>query len=353
MEVQLLDHEDARWPALLARVRHDIDHLPGYLAASDRRKGTTSLLAHVSDGDHVLAVPLRFIELPGGMRDAASAELRAAPLFTEGTSAAWRSAAIRALLDHLRDSGTVSLFLRFHPLLEGYRSDFAPYGAIVEHGPTYDIPLDHPLEEIRANMRRSHRQSIRKFRASEFRFEREPACDDLPAFHELYELSMQRVHARDEYHFSLDYFEDVVVALGDHVALWVLRSGEQIVAAHLVTDCGGIVQGLYAGVHSDFHARVPQVGLYDQELEWAQATGHRDYFIGGAGTASLHQFKAGITKVRPAEYSARIVVDHTEFGRRCDEWQQQTGLMVGRADEFFPPYRDESRIEAVAGHSAG
>lgn len=271
MEVQLLDHEDARWPALLARVRHDIDHLPGYLAPGDRRRGSTSLLAHVSDGDVVFAVPLQFIELPGGMRDAASAELRAAPLFTEGTSAAWRSAAIRALLDHLRDSGTVSLFLRFHPLLEGYRSDFAPYGAIVEHGPTYDIPLDHPLEEIRANMRRSHRQSIRKFRASDFRFEREPGCDDLAAFHELYELTMQRVHARGEFHFSLAYFQDLVVGLGNRVALWVLRSGEQIVAAHLVTDCGGIVQGLYAGVHPDFHSRVPQVGLYDQELEWARA----------------------------------------------------------------------------------
>lgn len=339
MDVQLLGLRDVRWEALLARVRHDIDHLPEYLAVSDRRRGSASVLAYVEEGGEVLAVPLRFTELGEGHRDAASAELRASPLVMDGTTPTWRVAAMRAPLARLRELGVVSLFLRFHPLLDAHRDDFAAFGAVVEHGPTYSIRLDQPLEEIRAGMRRSHRQSIRKFQASEFRYERQAHCEDLAVFHELYDLTMQRVGARDDFRFPFSYFRELVDALGERVALWVLRAeGDRVAAAHLVTDCGGIVQGLYAGEHPEFHGRIPQVGLYDRELEWAQQTAHRDYFIGGADHDSLHQFKAGVTKYQPVEFSVRVVADPVEFGRRCADWQRATRASTPTSDAFFPPY---------------
>jgi hypothetical protein len=293
----------------------------------------------VSDDEGMLLVPLRFTELDSELHDAASPELRAAPLFVVPATSEWRQEAIGALLAFLRDAGTVSLFLRFHPLLEAYREDFAAFGAVVDHGPNYAIRLERPLDEIRADMRRSHRQGIRKFGASGYVYEREADCADLEAFQTLYALTMERVHAREAYRFSLDYFTELVASLGDEVALWVLRIDGRIAAAHLLTECCGIVQGLYAGVHPDYHGRFSQVGLYDRELEWAKSVGASEYFVGGAGTESLHQFKAGITQYRPRENSARIIVDEGEYGRRCAAWEHAHDARIGPVDEFFPPYR--------------
>lgn len=319
-------------------MRHDIDHVDRALAAYDAFRGAPSRLAVVADDEGAFVVPLRFRQNPGGSTDAASSEVRSAPIFTEGTSGEWRHEAICELLNFLQLRGVASLFLRFHPLLDSSPIQFARLGAVVKHGPTYDIPLNRPLGQIRADMRRNHQRGSRKFRAEGFVCKPDTDWHHLPEFHELYSLTMDRVAARPEYRFTLAFFEQLRDALGDKIALWVTEVDGRLAMGHIVTECDGIAQALYAGIHPAYQKQVPQIGLYDSELQWAHEQGCRDYFFDGGDHESLRHFKEGITKVQPNAASARIIVDPVEYGRLCAQWELDTERVVGRADGYFPPY---------------
>lgn len=338
MDVELLELDDPRWPALLTRLRHGVDHLPTALAAYDAFRGHSSQLLVVQDAEGVLAVPLRLLVGPGDSVHATSSEVRSSPIFSEGATARWRRGAIRELLDFLQSRGVVTLFLRLHPLLDPVGADFAPFGAIVDHGPTFDIPLDRPLAEIRAGMRVNHQRGIRKFHNQGLHCEPDTEWRYLEQFHRLYSLTMDRVGASDDYRFSLEFFEQLRDNLGEHLALWATIVDGQLAVGHLVAQCEGIAELLYVGVHPDYQRQVPQVGLYDSELAWAPEHGLHDYFLDGGAQESLRHFKAGLTKVQPAASSVRIVVDPVEYGRRCALWERSPERVVGRADEFFPPY---------------
>ena len=339
MDAYFLDTDDERWTDILTRVHHDVDHLPEYLAAYDAFRGNTSRLAVVEDADGILIVPLRLQRSDGGSLDAASAEAHSAPLFTAGTSTQWRRAAIRTLLQFLRRRDVVTLFLRFHPLLDSSPSDFARFGAVVEHGETFNIPLAQPLEEIRAAMSKTHRRGIRKFRAADYDYGPDAGWRNLPEFSEIYRDTMDRVGATDDFRFTLDFFERLRDNLGDRVTLWSLEVDGRLAFGSIVTECGGTVRGLYGAAHPDFHGKIPQIGTYDAEIEWALERGARNYYFDGAETASLRQFKERMATHRPRAITARIVIDPVEYGRACERWERLAGRSVGYADTYLPPYR--------------
>ncbi|MFD2756844.1 GNAT family N-acetyltransferase [Gulosibacter faecalis] len=346
MNVQLFDLANPGWSALLTRVVHDIDHVPEVLAAYDEFRGAPSRLAVVEGDGHVLAVPLRLRENADGSLDASSSEVRSAPVFSEGAPAEWRRDAIGTLIGHLRLRGVASLFLRFHPLLDSSIREFARFGAAVSHGETYDVPLDRSLDEIRDDMRRNHRRGIRKFRDRGYVCEQDVSWSRLDEFHDLYSRTMERVGASDDYRFSREFFERLRDGASEHIMLWTTVVDDELAMAHLVSECGGIVQTLYAGVHPNHQPDVPQIGQFDAELEWAHSQGHHDFFIDGGDHESLRHFKAGITEVRPIAASVRIVVDPVAFGRNCAAWERETGRSVELSDQFFPPYRRPERQRA-------
>ncbi|UQN14343.1 GNAT family protein [Gulosibacter sp. ACHW.36C] len=320
-------------------MQHDVDHLPAYLAAHDAFRGGASQLAVVEDDVGALLVPLRILGRNGGSLDAASSEVRSAPLFTDGTSIEWRREAIRELLIFLRRRGVVSLFLRFHPLLDSSAAEFSRFGAVVEHGPTFNIQLDRPLDDIRAAMSKSHRRGIRKFQAAGYDYSPDPDWEALPDFHAIYAQTMERVGASDDFRFTLDYFERLRDTLSDHVSLWTLEVDGLLAMGGIVTECGGIVQGLYGAVNAEFHGEIPQIGSYDAEVQWALARRAQNYFFDGAAYESLRRFKAGMTTHQPVSSSARIVIDPVEFGRQCAAWELVAERPVPHSDDFFPPYR--------------
>lgn len=286
-----------------------------------------------------LLVPLRIQHSDGGSLDAASSEVRSAPLFTDGTSVEWRREAIRELLMVLRRRDVASLFLRFHPLLESSVAEFSRYGAVAKHGPTFNIKLDRSLDDIRAGMSKSHRRGIRKFQAAGYEYAPDPDWEWLADFHTIYAQTMEQVGASDDFRFSLHYFERLRDTLSEHVSLWTLEVDGVLAMGSIVTECGGTVPGLYGAMNHEFDKVIPHIGTYDAAVQWALSRRAQNYFFDGAAYESLRRFKAGVTEHHLVAVSARIVIDPVEFGRQCASWERATGRRVSHADEFFPPYR--------------
>ena len=337
MRVHVLESSDPEWSAHLPGTRHDIFHTPAFVRAEDLFRGTASRLVVVEDGDAALLVPLVFSTLPTGLEDASSPHGPAGPVFTEGATGRWRRAAVSALIDHLQERGVVSLFLRAHPLAG--LEDFSAFGAVVEHGPTFVIPLDRPLDEIKGGMRQNHRRNMRRAERDGHIAVLDSEWEHLEEFHRIYTRTMERVDAGPAYRYTREYFERLRDDAGTFTSLWVLMMDGELAGGHLVTACNGTVQYFLGATHPDFHRRVPQVAIFDAVLGWAHDRGDRDYVLGGGLQESLRHFKSGFTQVEQPEATARIVIRPDEYARLCAGWEAENGPLRHRTDAFFPGYR--------------
>lgn len=337
MKVRTLETADPQWNSYLSRSRHDIFHLPEYLRSEDAFRDTTSQLLVVEDDESALLIPIVFSTMSNGLADASSPHRHAGPFFTSNATQEWRQKAVAAAIGYLRDVGVVSLFLRAHPLLG--LDEFTNFGAVVEHGPTFVIPLDRPLAEIRSGMRQNHRRNIRKAQEAGHIAELDAGWEHLDEFHWVYTKTMDRLEARGSYRFTREYFERLRDEVGKFTSLWVLKMDGELAGAHVVTECDGTVQYLLGATHPDYYRKAPQVAIFDAVLEWAHERGNRDYFLGGGLQESLLHFKAGFTKVQRPAATARIVVNPVEYDRLCSEWETKNGPSAEGRDSFFPVYR--------------
>lgn len=337
MRIRLLETTDPDWTTSLSGAPYDITHLPGYVHAQDDFRGIASRLLVVEDDGGALLVPIAFSPMADGLSDASSPHPHAGPIFTDGSSPQWRQEAVSAAVEHLRDRGVVSLFLRAHPLLG--IDEFATVGTVVEHGPTFTIPLGRSVDEIKSDMRSNHRRNMRKAARDGFVAELDHEWEHLDEVQWIYSKTMERLQARSTYRFSRGYFENLRDTLDQYCTLWVLKMEGAVAGAHIVTECNGTVQYLLGATHPDFHRKVPQVAIFDAVLQWAHERGNRNYFLGGGAHESLLHFKAGFTKtLRPAT-TGRIVVDSARYERLRTAWEARNGPPREDTEDFFPRYR--------------
>ena len=148
--------DDPIWTSILAETAHDFYHLPAYtqLAAVHERGEPQALL--VEAGARRLLLPLVVRQIPGSDQDATSAYGHPGPVVTGTLDAGFLSEALAAGVDHLRDEGFVSLFVRLHPILN--EEPPRGVGTLIRHGDTVAMDLSLSPEELWSQTRRNHRQ---------------------------------------------------------------------------------------------------------------------------------------------------------------------------------------------------
>ena len=108
--------------------------------------------------------------------------------------------------DHLRDMGAVSLFIRFHPLL----NVILPSGpGLVRHGETVVIDLSLPEAELWHQTRSNHRIHINRSMKAGDTVEIDDNWERLDEFKGVYEYTMARLGAGAFYLFDDRYYEEL------------------------------------------------------------------------------------------------------------------------------------------------
>ncbi|MGO1544597.1 MAG: GNAT family N-acetyltransferase [Gulosibacter sp.] len=343
-----MDSDNPKWQLFLSGIRHDIWHTAEYHAAQDKFLGTETQLLVVTEGDQRLLIPLILKPLDEGFFDATSPSDLASPVWSENASMEWRHEAIRALLADLRDRNVVSLFLRSHPLFVSHFEAFSDVAGIVRHTPIYWIPLNKPLEEIRAGMRKNHQRNIRKARTEGHHSDIDENWRYLDAFYRIYSETMERLGAHPDYRYSAEYFYNLRDTVKENCSLWILKMNDELAGAHFVTEIDGTVEYLYGATDAQYYHKVPQVLIFDDVLEWAHTRGDSNYVLGGGMQESLRHFKAGFTTTNSEFATCRVVVNPIEYGRLCAKWEVEHDERVGGLSDFFPAYRkDENRLPAI------
>lgn len=325
------------WAGVLDRVPHDVFHLPAYVEVDAHRLGGVPRAFVAEDRGRVLLVPLVMRHVPAsGWVDAVSPYGYGGPVSSTEDSGFLREA-FAAFRSVLEDNGVVTCLLRLHPLLGAVGPDLDPFGTVVTHGATVSLDLTAPETDIECGMRENHRRDLRRA----YRQGVTTRVDDWslnPAFLDMYDETMARVGATDDYRFEPDYVLRLRERLGDAVHLITVLNAAGPSAAGVFFEHQGIASYYLGASRTAALAEAPSKVMIDVAWRFARARGNRVLHLGGGlhGTAddSLFRFKAGFSDLRHPYQTVRAVIDATEYARLC-------GLAPHRTEPegYFPAYR--------------
>jgi hypothetical protein len=325
--------ESDRWGQWIAPIPHDFHHTAAYHRFSEEWGEGEGWLAVWGSVERYLAWPylLRPIEQAPGLRDVTSVYGYAGPLLYGSPNGYFLALAQRELAALWRAQGAVSVFTRFHPLLENHR--WAPSDTVRAEGETVSLDLADP--DAWRGYQGSLRNRINRARRLGLVTSPDREWVHLEDFARFYHAAMVRNRAAPQYFFSLDYFRGLRQALGGNLFLMVTRQGDTIAAAAIVSEYGGIVQNHFSMNNPECLALAPTKTLLDDVRRWAAARGNRVLHLGGGrGSApdSLFAFKAAFSDRRHRFYTGRWVLDRRAYEE----------LAAGRAEgAWFPVYRSD------------
>ena len=344
LRAELLDVGNPRWLRLLERARHDVYHLPAYVAHAARHEAATPAALLAEMGDHGVLLPVlvrslpRELGAPDDWRDAATPYGYPSPIATPGADEPTLATLVGALAALCRAHAIVTLFARLHPILTLPWSVLSQSGAVVDHGETVAIDLGPASEELDRGLRKNHRQVVRRLREGGYTVVRDD-WSRLDAFCAIYEATMTRVGARALYHFPRAYFQGLREALRGSVHLTcALSPTGEVAAASIDSELGGIVQALFAGTATAHLKAAPDRLLVVSLRDWAKARGATVLHLGGGlggRRDSLFDYKAGFGPGRAVFSTWRLVADAARYDKLV-------GLRAraGAGDPtFFPLYR--------------
>ncbi len=318
------------------------------------------------DGDRTFFLPMivRALDpaLAGedGWRDASSSRYYPGPIAgceTGAATGAFLAAALELLVVTLRAEGIVAAFIRLHPLLSPSFDELRRIGDVVDHGDSVSIDLDKSLEQLRGEMRPTHRHEISKGYRSGYRVRIDESWDRFDAFLELYRLTMERLGAAPHWRLGRDDFVDLRAAVGERLRLCVVELEDELAAAVLLVEEDGIVDYHVSSTAPAHIAASPTKLAVDFATRWAKERGARVLHLGGslARGDSLIAWKLGFSRDLWPVGSWRIVADPTAY----DELVRRREVLAGEPGDpdsaFFPRYREPIRrpvphgVEATAG----
>jgi hypothetical protein len=351
LTAELIGIDSPAWIERVLSCRHDVYHLPEYVALCARHAGGQPVGLHVRDGSRAMLLPLILRPLPGGTWDATSPYGYPGPLLCGTPEDGFLEAAMLAGTQELAQARVVTLFVRLHPIL----NRVPPKGpwTIVRHGDTVAVDLSLPADELWHETRANHRRNIHRAQREGHHVVFDDAWSSRRDFVSMYGETMDRLSADAFYRFDDAYFEELQQELGAHVRLVTVVVDGSVAAAGIFTECSGIVQYHLSAWDARYAAARPTKLMLHEVRAWAKARGNDWLHLGGglgAADDSLLHFKAGFSPLRLPFHTLRAVLREEEYCRLS------RGLDPDRAPDdlqgYFPAYRHPRLAREVEGSRA-
>jgi hypothetical protein len=359
-DVTLIESDDVEWDTWIEATDHDIYHTAGYhrvpafagdgtpqlliYGTRDRFVAWPYLLQQIATDDPAIGSPAFDINSTYGY---GGPLVKGCEVGDPLIGRAWE-----AFQRVWREQHVVSVFTRFHPILENHRwfvgalqpADDPDAGlGMIPTGETVSIDVTRPDAEALANYPRIMRQEIAQGRRRGLTTAVDTDLEDLDIFVELYQETMARNNAKQSYFVGRDYFESLKREVGDDVILFVTRCDGDIVGACLFLAHHGILHPHLAGTATKYLAMSPLKVMWDDVRIWAAQRGDRVMHLGGGrgGTRdSLFAFKARFSPERHTFYTGRWVLDRPRYDRLAAK-----ALGVDPDAGYFPIYRAQRSLD--------
>ena len=353
----VIEADDPRWDTLLGGAVHDIFHTAGFHRFAAESEGGRARMIVMGDADRGIAWP--YVQRPvsgvPGLEGVDAQDVGATLGYTGpvvwGVTAGdrWLADALDEIRCQWRDDGVVSVFTRFHPILDNatlaHQLDSTPpEPAVIPAGLMVSIDCTSDDASSAAMLPRVLRQEISAARRAGLVTKEDTTWRAVDTFVALYRATMARNHASD----GSDITPESVVRLRDELDgdlhLMTTTLDGSIVAAGLFSEYRGIVQALLVGIDHARRRWSPLKVMLDDVRAWAHRRGDRVLHLGGGRGGrldSLYEFKGRFSERRHRAYVGRWVIDpvaYAELSRRRERDLRASGQFVATSD-WFPAYR--------------
>lgn len=338
MRTRLIGPGDTAWRDVVSTVPHDIYQLPAYADVSAGHEVGTAQAVLVEDGNRWLLLPVVIRTIDTSARDATSPYGYPGPVGSDTGDPGFLASALVEAGRALRDVGAISLFVRFHPILNPVLP--VGVGTLVDQGETVTIDLDLPLEVIWQQTRENHRRHVKQALRAGHLATLEEGEEAFLVFQRLYSDTMARLGASPYHRFDRAYFDRLREGMGDRLWVAVVNIAGRTAAAGLFLREAGFVQYHLSGTDAQYAHHQPTKLMIHAVTRWAKERGDRWFHLGGGvGSAadSLLHFKAGFSPLRHRFVTLRMVLDEDEYRRRVRF--HDPALDPGDASGYFPAYR--------------
>jgi hypothetical protein len=153
---------------------------------------------------------------------------------------------------------------------------------------------------------------------------------------------MGRVGASDSYYFSEDDFRRLAEALNGKLHLLVTFIGDDVAAAGLFMEFGGVVDWHLVGSNEAYRDLSPSKILVDDAISWARARGNRTFHMGGGHGGredSLFWFKSRFSPRRHVFETGRWVLERQTYDELVEARRAAVSGEARLDPTFFPAYR--------------
>ena len=341
----LLTPDHPEWDEWLHQAPHDFYHLAAYHALSERTgEGRAYMLVH-GNSDQFLAWPYLLRELDDEHTDGTSVYGYSGPTGRGLEDERFLASAWSELRTLWSAQRLVTIFTRFHPLLENDRfcrgfhgADMPAGGEVIRFGRSVSIDLSLDQDERRAQYPQPLRQEIKRAERLGLVVELDKDWTHFPYFIKYYRETMKQSGATDRYLFSDSYFNGLRRSLSGIGHLAVAKLSEEPVAALIFTAYGRIASAHLTGANAAFTGYSPLKCLIDYACEFSRTLGADQLHLGagrGGMEDSLFDFKARFSPLRHHFLGGRWILDR-EMNTRMSQ-RLPADQLVG--DGFFPTYR--------------
>lgn len=350
MQIATLDIDHPLWSETLQHIPHDVYHLPEYVALDARRTKTIPEAFLLQDEDRIFFAPYLLrscadIDDSTDIYDIISPYGYPGILIGGGAivDPQFSELALQEFWRTLQQKNICSAFLRLHPILGEQFSQIVRSNSLQDNGQTVSIDLTLDEDKIWAKTRKGHQSTINKCIRLGLTARTVNYAEYIDEFIAIYQETMNRVAAKDDYYFSRSYFEDLL-KLGDKIHLGIVESEEAIASACLFFESCGIVQAHLGGTRTEFLKQSPFNLLLHHMRLWAKAKGNKYLHIGGGVGGkkdNLYTFKSGFSKQRHQFFTLRKIVDAKLYNDLLQVRANSINKSVEelQSSQFFPAYR--------------
>lgn len=241
-----------------------------------------------------------------------------------------------------KNSGIISEFTRFHPVLKNYEVVEGIYKTLTL-GKTITMDLSS-IEQIWSNLSHQNRTNIRKAKdlGVNIGWGREPELFE--KFREMYNVTMNYDNAKSYYYFKKDFYDSILRNLEDSSLIFYATSEEKIIAVSLVLYTNKQIHLHLCASDREYMHLAPNNLLYYQVACWGCDNGYTSLHMGsgvGGKEDSLYRFKKGFNR----KSDTYLIIGEKKFDE--NKYNILTNYRKQEQDydedtSFIPAYRDEN-----------
>lgn len=239
----------------------------------------------------------------------------------------------------LRELGIISVFFRFHPVLNNAHLHDT-FVNVIELGKTITIDLKSP-ETIWGNLTSKNRNTIKNAEKSNIVIKHGKGLELLQTFKTIYDQTMKKDHAESYYFFDEKFYEVLDFYMKNNYEIFYAEHYGNIIAMSIILCSGNQIHYHLSGSIFEFRNFNPTNLLLYKVALWGYENGYKTFHLGGgvgSGEDNLYKFKASFNRNSNYQFSiGKLIIDNKKYQELVSLRKSDSNF--DSKSSYFPLYR--------------